>query len=61
VRAQERPIVSTPLTWEELRTAHAAGEEDALVFDTAAVLARVAERGDAFAALLGVRQELPEL
>ena len=61
VRARERPIVSTPLTWEELRAAHAAGEEDALVFDTAAVLARVAERGDSFAALLGLRQELPEL
>jgi bifunctional non-homologous end joining protein LigD len=61
VRARERPTVSTPLTWEELREAHAAGEADALVFDPQAVLARVAERGDLFAPLLSVRQQLPAL
>ena len=61
VRARERPIVSTPLAWEELRAAHEAGAAGELVFDTAGVLARVAERGDLFAPLLGTRQELPDL
>jgi bifunctional non-homologous end joining protein LigD len=61
VRARERPLVSTPLTWEELRVAHAAGDADRLAFDPAAVLARVAESGDPFAPLLSVRQELPAL
>ncbi len=60
VRARERPTVSTPLTWEELRAAHAAGEADRLVFDPAAVLARVAEHGDPLAPLLSVRQHLPQ-
>jgi bifunctional non-homologous end joining protein LigD len=61
VRARERPTVSTPLTWEELRAAHDAGEADRLVFDPAAVLARAAEQGDPFAPQLSVRQELPGL
>ncbi|MFL5817433.1 MAG: DNA ligase D [Conexibacter sp.] len=61
VRARERPTVSTPLTWEELRAAHDAGAAEALVFDPAAVRARVAEHGDPFAPLLSVRQTLPAL
>lgn len=61
VRAQSRPTVSTPLAWDELEAAHAAGEEDRLVFEPAAVLARVAEQGDLFAPLSSVRQELPAL
>jgi bifunctional non-homologous end joining protein LigD len=61
VRARERPTVSTPLDWDELRAAHAAGDGERLAFDAAAVLARVAEQGDLFAPLLGVRQDLPDL
>lgn len=61
VRAQPRPTVSTPLTWDELRDAHAAGEAERLVFDPAAVLARVAEQGDLLAPLTSVRQQLPSL
>jgi bifunctional non-homologous end joining protein LigD len=61
VRGRERPLVSTPLAWEELRAAHAAGEARRLAFDADAVLARVAEHGDLLAPLLGVRQQLPEL
>jgi bifunctional non-homologous end joining protein LigD len=61
VRAQPTPTVSTPLTWEELRAAHDAGEAATLVFDPAAVLARVAEHGDPFAPALSVRQALPAL
>jgi bifunctional non-homologous end joining protein LigD len=61
VRARERATVSTPISWEELRAAHEARDADRLVFDTAAVLARVAEQGDLFAPMLGTRQELPDV
>jgi bifunctional non-homologous end joining protein LigD len=59
LRARERPTVSTPLEWEEVETALAAGDGDPLVFDHASVLQRVEERGDLFAPLLSERQELP--
>jgi bifunctional non-homologous end joining protein LigD len=60
LRAREQPTVSTPLSWEELRAAHASGHAGALVFDPAAVLARVEQHGDLLAPLLSVRQRLPE-
>jgi bifunctional non-homologous end joining protein LigD len=49
LRARDRPTVSTPVTWDEVADCGAA--ED-LVFDSADVLARVAEHGDLFAPLL---------
>ena len=58
LRARERPTVSTPLTWEELEGAVKA--ED-LVFDSAAVLERVAEHGDLFAPVVELEQQLPAL
>lgn len=58
-RARERPVVSTPLTWEEVAAAAAAGSAEALVFDLDAVLARVRDQGDLFADALTVVQELP--
>jgi bifunctional non-homologous end joining protein LigD len=61
VRAGERPTVSTPLSWDELRAAHAAGAAGELVFGPDEVLARVAEQGDLFASMLGGGQRLPEL
>jgi bifunctional non-homologous end joining protein LigD len=59
LRTHERPTVSTPLEWDELEAALAAADADALVFDHAAVLERVAEKGDLFAPLLSERQHLP--
>jgi bifunctional non-homologous end joining protein LigD len=59
LRAKDRPTVSTPLEWEELEAALAAGDREALVFDHAAVLERVAAKGDLFAPLLSEEQELP--
>ncbi len=61
VRARERPTVSTPVTWEEVAHCHETGDPQSLVFDTAAVLARVAEHGDLFAPVLSEVQRLPAL
>jgi bifunctional non-homologous end joining protein LigD len=61
LRAKERPMVSTPLEWEEVTATLEAGEAEALAFDHAAVLERVAAKGDLFAPLLSEEQELPEL
>jgi bifunctional non-homologous end joining protein LigD len=61
LRARERPTVSTPVSWEELRDALEAGDAARLVFESDAVLARVDEGGDLFAPVLTMRQELPQL
>jgi bifunctional non-homologous end joining protein LigD len=57
LRARERPTVSTPLDWAEVE----AGDPDALVFEADDVLARVEERGDLFAPVAELRQQLPAL
>jgi bifunctional non-homologous end joining protein LigD len=59
LRATERPTASTPLAWEELDEALLAGEGERLVFEAAQVLERVRERGDLFAPVLSLSQELP--
>jgi bifunctional non-homologous end joining protein LigD len=61
LRAKERPTVSTPLEWDEVTAALEAGEAEALVFDHAAVLERVAAKGDLFAPLLSEDQDLPAI
>ncbi len=57
LRARERPTVSTPLLWEEVER----GDADALVFEAADVLERVAEYGDLFAPVVEQEQRLPDL
>jgi bifunctional non-homologous end joining protein LigD len=59
LRAKEHPTVSTPLEWAELEEALTEAEGGLLAFDHAAVLQRVEEKGDLFAALLSERQQLP--
>jgi bifunctional non-homologous end joining protein LigD len=61
LRAKERPTVSTPLEWDEVEAALAAEDHEALVFDHAAVLERVAAKGDLFAPLLSEEQQLPAI
>jgi bifunctional non-homologous end joining protein LigD len=61
LRAKERPTVSTPLEWDEVEAALEAGDAEALVFDHAAVLDRVAAKGDLFAPLLSEEQALPAI
>jgi bifunctional non-homologous end joining protein LigD len=61
LRAKERPMVSTPLEWDEVEAALAAADRGALVFDHAAALERVAAKGDLFAPLLSEEQQLPQI
>jgi bifunctional non-homologous end joining protein LigD len=61
LRAKERPTVSTPLEWDEVDAALEKGDAQGLVFDHAAVLERVAAKGDLFAPLLSEEQELPAI
>lgn len=58
LRARPRPTVSTPVSWEEVT---AAADGAPLSFEATEVLARVAERGDLFAAAATLQQELPAL
>jgi bifunctional non-homologous end joining protein LigD len=61
LRAKERPTVSTPVSWDEVEEALAAGAAEMLVFDSADVLERVEAHGDLFAPVLELQQELPKL
>jgi bifunctional non-homologous end joining protein LigD len=61
LRARERPTVSTPVTWDEVRSCAACGDPEELVFDAAAVRRRVAEHGDLFAPVVSLVQELPRM
>ncbi|HWX52026.1 MAG TPA: DNA ligase D [Solirubrobacteraceae bacterium] len=61
LRATARPTVSTPVDWEEVRAALEAGDPGRLSFEAAAVLERVADRGDLFAPVLSLVQKLPSL
>jgi bifunctional non-homologous end joining protein LigD len=61
LRAKERPTVSTPVTWDEVRACHESGDPEDLVFTSTQVLERVARDGDLFAPVLSLHQELPRL
>jgi bifunctional non-homologous end joining protein LigD len=61
LRAAERPTVSTPLEWDEVRAALDGGDPDALRFEAGQVLERIAERGDLFAPVLSLAQKLPSV
>jgi bifunctional non-homologous end joining protein LigD len=59
LRASERPTVSTPLDWDEVRAGRDSGDPASLAFEAGQVLERVAERGDLFAPVLSTVQRLP--
>jgi bifunctional non-homologous end joining protein LigD len=61
LRANERPTVSTPLEWDEVRAALDGGDPEALRFEAGTVLERIAERGDLFAPALSLVQKLPSV
>ena len=59
LRAKERPTVSTPLRWKEVEALADDGDPDAVVFEASDVLERFSERGDLFAPVAELEQELP--
>ena len=59
LRAKERPTVSTPVTWQELKKALRAQRADLLVFEAKDVLARIDKRGDLFEPVRTLKQKLP--
>jgi bifunctional non-homologous end joining protein LigD len=61
LRAKERPTVSTPVTWDEVRACLDAEDPELLVFTADEVVARVERDGDLFAPVLSLTQELPTL
>jgi len=61
LRARERPTVSTPITWDEVRACHDSGDPQDLVFEAAQVIERVSEHGDLFAPVLSLVQQVPSL
>jgi bifunctional non-homologous end joining protein LigD len=61
LRAAERPTVSTPLGWDEVRAALDDGDPGALRFQAGEVLERIGERGDLFAPVLSLVQKLPSV
>jgi bifunctional non-homologous end joining protein LigD len=61
LRAREHPLVSTPLTWEEVECAAHRGGDPQLSASPRGALERAERHGDLFAPLLSIGQTLPEL
>ncbi|HME90161.1 MAG TPA: non-homologous end-joining DNA ligase [Myxococcaceae bacterium] len=59
LRAKQRPMVSTPVSWAEVASAAKRADPDLLAFDAEQALRRVEQRGDLFAPLLKLKQRLP--
>jgi bifunctional non-homologous end joining protein LigD len=59
LRAKERPTVSTPVSWDEVRMALKRKDAKKLSFESDDVLERVEKRGDLFAPVLDLKQKLP--
>ena len=59
LRAKERPTVSTPLKWAEVKKAVRAADPSVLVFDADEVLARIDKHGDLFEPVRKLKQKLP--
>jgi bifunctional non-homologous end joining protein LigD len=59
LRAKERPTVSMPVTWDEVRAALKKRDTRLLTFEAGAALERVAKLGDLFEPVLSLRQKLP--
>ncbi|MDQ4059004.1 MAG: non-homologous end-joining DNA ligase [Actinomycetota bacterium] len=61
LRAMEEPTASTPLSWEEVTSAHDEGDPDRLRFTYDQVLSRVERHGDLFEPVRTLKQRLPRL
>ena len=61
LRGRPRPLVSTPVTWDEVSDALEGNDPDALTFEAPDVLDRVGQMGDVYLPNLELEQELPAL
>ncbi len=61
LRARDQPTASTPLAWNEVEATASSGDPDRLRFTADQALARYEDRGDLFAPVLELHQELPSL
>jgi bifunctional non-homologous end joining protein LigD len=61
LRAKARPLVSTPLEWDEVERALKRKDAESLRFDHAEIFRRLDKRGDLFAPVLKLTQKLPKL
>jgi bifunctional non-homologous end joining protein LigD len=61
LRARERPTVSTPLTWDEVRACLDSGDPAQLVFEAGQVVERYADQGDLYAPVVSLVQDIPSL
>jgi bifunctional non-homologous end joining protein LigD len=61
LRAKERPMVSTPVVWDEVKKCLTKKDPQLLAFDSEAALKRVEEFGDLFEPVLKLKQKLPPL
>ncbi|HTU86614.1 MAG TPA: DNA ligase D [Solirubrobacteraceae bacterium] len=59
LRARERPTVSTPVSWDEVRACHDSRDEALLTFAYDEVLTRARDQGDLFAPAISATQQLP--
>ncbi len=59
LRAEEKPTVSFPLSWNELETARRQKKSDRLVIVHSEALARLEKHGDLFREILNEKQKLP--
>lgn len=61
LRARERPTVSTPVTWDEVKKTARDGKGERLVFEADEAVARFERKGDLFAPVEKLAQRLPRL
>ena len=61
LRAKERPMVSTPVTWDEVKKCLSKKDPQLLAFDSEAALKRYEKSGDIFEPVLKLKQKLPTL
>ncbi len=59
IRARERAIISTPLSWDEVERCRRERQAELLSFDSEQLLRRLEERGDLFGPLESLQQALP--
>jgi bifunctional non-homologous end joining protein LigD len=59
LRARDRPTASTPVEWDEVERALERSDPESLTFEAGDVLKRVDKRGDLFAPVAELKQELP--